>query len=103
MGPKGFKVKYITNGELYTKKVKEDYKNIINSNFKEIYKFQTEKIDPFFLNYTFDGKKVMNVSKNLIKRIRLCEIMLNEEDQNVADSREAVNSNKKITCPPKST
>ena len=80
MGPKGFKVKYIHKGQLYTNKVKEDYHSIVNSIFKEIYKFETQKVDAFFLNYTLEGKKVVNVSKNLIKRIRLCEIMLNEED-----------------------
>lgn len=77
MGPKGFKVQYIHDGKLYTKKVKNDYQEIINSNFKEIFKFETQKMDAFFLNYTMDGKKIMNISKNLVKRIRLCEIMLN--------------------------
>lgn len=38
-----------------------------------------KKPDPFFLNYTFENKKISNVSKNLIKRIRLCEIMLVED------------------------
>lgn len=74
------KIKYYHNGELYTTKVKNDYHHIIESEFKEIYKFETNKIDPFFLNYTYEGKKLSNASKNLIKRIRLCEIMLNEED-----------------------
>ena len=69
---KGSKIKYVHNGQLYTNKVKEDYSSIINSSFKEIYKFDTQKVDAFFLNYTIDGKKIMNVSKNLIKRIRLC-------------------------------
>ena len=52
MGPKGFKVKYIHKGQLYTKKVKEDYHSIVNSIFKEIYKFETQKVYAFFLNYT---------------------------------------------------
>ena len=69
---KGSKIKYVHNGQLYTNKVKEDYSSIINSSFKEIYKFDNQKVDAFFLNYTIDGKKIMNVSKNLIKRIRLC-------------------------------
>ena len=72
MGPRSLKVKYIHNGKLYTVKVKEDYKNIIQSKFKEIYKFDTNKIDAFFINYSYDGKKISNVSKNLVKRIRLC-------------------------------
>ncbi len=72
LASKIFKVKYIHNGELYTSKVKADYQKIVNSNFKEIYKFDTKKTDAFFLNYTVDGKKIMNVSKNLIKRIRVC-------------------------------
>ena len=33
------KVKYIHNGELYSKKIKKDYYDIINSEFKDIYKF----------------------------------------------------------------
>lgn len=80
MGPKSLKVKYLHNGKLYTSKVKEDYKKIIDSKFNEIYKFDKQKTDAFFLNYSCDGKKISNVSKNLVKRIRLCEIMLNEED-----------------------
>lgn len=87
LGPKGFKVRYIHQGQLYTNKVKEDYTHIINSQFKEIYKFDTQKTDAFFLNYMIDGKKIMNVSKNLIKRIRLCQIMLNEENQNLQESK----------------
>lgn len=67
------------NGQPYPNKVKADYLEIINSPFKQIYKFETKKTDAFFLNYTVDGKKIMNVSKNLIKRIRVCELMLNEE------------------------
>ena len=72
MGPRSLKVKYIYNGKFYTVKVKEDYKKIIQSKFKEIYKFDTNKIDAFFINYSYDGKKISNVSKNLVKRIRLC-------------------------------
>lgn len=34
MGPMGFKVKYVHNDDLYTKKVKNDYQTIINSRFK---------------------------------------------------------------------
>lgn len=52
---------------------------MINSKINQIYYFEEKKPDPFFLNYTIEGKKISNVSKNLIKRIRLCEIMLADD------------------------
>jgi hypothetical protein len=101
MGPKGFKVNYFYQGKMYTKKIKEDYNTIINSSFKEIYNFDGKKTDVFFLNYTFDGKKVMNVSKNLIKRIRLCEIMLNEDNEASSEKRVSPGTNRPMLTPPK--
>ena len=76
MASKHTKVCFKHQGSLYTVKIKEDYKDIANSKFNETYKFDEKKVDAFFLNYTFEGKKISNVSKNLVKRIRLCEIML---------------------------
>ena len=81
MGPRSLKVKFLYNKSLYINKIKEDYKKITESKFNEIYKFDKAKVDAFFLNYTCDGKKISNVSKNLVKRIRLCEIMLHEEEE----------------------
>ena len=101
MGPKGFKVKYIHNGKLYTQKVKSDYYDIINSSFNEIYKFESQKVDPFFLNVTVDGKKIGNVSKNLVKRIRMCEIMLNEDDDEAPVEVKRTPMIEKIKTPPR--
>jgi hypothetical protein len=60
----------------------DDYKNIASSRITEVYGFGLEqkKHDVFFINYTFEGKKMSVVSKNIIKRIRLCEMLLAEED-----------------------
>ena len=39
------------------------------------------------MNYTFEGKKMSLVSKSIIKRIRLCEMLL-AEDENEAEGEE---------------
>lgn len=53
-------------------KINEDYQIIALSKVNEVYGFDPKKPDVFFLNYTFDGKKMSIVSKSIIKRIRLC-------------------------------
>jgi hypothetical protein len=50
----------------------EDYRFVISTRVAEVYGFEQKKTDVFFLNYTFEGKKMSVVSKNIIKRIRLC-------------------------------
>lgn len=60
------------DGKSYMLKILDDYHRIINSRINEIYSFDDKKPDPFFLNYTLENKKISNVSKNLVKRIRLC-------------------------------
>lgn len=75
------RVKFVENRKAYLTKIKEDYRSITNSKLKEIYHFEEGKLDVFFLNYLCEGKKISNVSKNLIKRIRLCEKMLNESEE----------------------
>ena len=53
---------------------------ITSCKLKEVYDFEGKKHDVFFLNYTFEGKKMSVVSKSIIKRIRLCEMLLAEDE-----------------------
>ena len=76
MLPRNVKLKYSVNGRSYLLKIIQDYKNIVASKLAEVYVFDAKKHDVFFLNYTFEGKKMSVVSKSIIKRIRLCEMLL---------------------------
>lgn len=78
--PRNFKLRYITNGRSYFSKIIEDYRTISTSKLGEVYGFDLKKPDVFFLNYTFEGKKMSIVSKSIIKRIRLCEMLLVEDE-----------------------
>lgn len=77
--PRNFKLRYLINGKSYLQKIIEDYKGIANSKLVDLYVFDVKKHDVFFLNYTFEGKKMSIVSKSIIKRIRLCEMLLSED------------------------
>ena len=77
---RNIKLKYLVNGKSYMLKIIEDHKNIINSTLNNVYAFEQKKLDVFFLNYTFEGKKISIVSKSIIKRIRLCEMLLTEDE-----------------------
>ena len=81
--PKQVKVKYLYNGKCYMAKIVNDYMDLMNSRLQEIYVFEQKKHDYFFLHYTYEGKKMSLVSKSIIKRIRLCEMLLveNEDEQ----------------------
>lgn len=74
--PKNYKLKYAVNGKSYLSKIIDDYKLISASKLVDVYAFDDKKPDVFFLNYTFEGKKLSIVSKSIVKRIRLCEILL---------------------------
>ena len=50
---------------------------------------------------TVDGKKIGNVSKNLVKRIRMCEIMLNEDDEETQVEVKRTPMIEKIKSPPR--
>lgn len=52
-----------------------------NSKLQIHYGF-AEKSDPFFLNITVQNKKLFNVSKNLVKRVKACESMIEESYKN---------------------
>ena len=77
---KKVKPNYIYQGKNYMSKIMQDFYKITTSKINQIYLFEDKKPDAFFLNYTLDGKKISNVSKNLVKRIRLCQIMLIEDN-----------------------
>lgn len=70
--PRNAKLTFTHNGRPYLPKIVEDYHAIVNSRIAEVYSFDLKKPDVFFLNYSLRGKKISNVSKNIIKRIRLC-------------------------------
>jgi len=70
--PRNAKLRYVTNGKSYLSKIMEDYKTVATSKLSEVYVFDDKKHDVFFLNYTFEGKKMSIVSKSIVKRIRLC-------------------------------
>jgi len=70
--PRNVKLRYIVNGRSYLLKIINDYKGIVESKLAEVYSFEQKKHDVFFINYTFEGKKMSVVSKSIIKRIRLC-------------------------------
>jgi len=70
--PRNVKLRYIVNGRSYLLKIIDDYKGIVESKLAEVYSFEQKKHDVFFINYTFEGKKMSVVSKSIIKRIRLC-------------------------------
>lgn len=67
----------------------EDYRFVISTRVAEVYGFEQKKTDVFFLNYTFEGKKMSVVSKNIIKRIRLCQMLLSEEDNPEPEQEES--------------
>lgn len=78
--PRNYRLRYIANGRSYFAKIIDDYKTITTSKLGEVYAFDLKKPDVFFLNYTFEGKKMSIVSKSIVKRIRLCEMLLVEEE-----------------------
>jgi hypothetical protein len=78
--PRNMRLRYVTNGRSYFSKIIEDYKSISASKLGEVYAFDLKKPDVFFLNYTFEGKKMSIVSKSIIKRIRLCEMLLVDDE-----------------------
>ena len=51
--------------------------------------FDVKKHDVFFLNYTFEGQKMSIVSKSIIKRILLCEMLLSEDDNQDLEEEES--------------
>ncbi len=57
--------------------MKKDYAEIVESRFKEIFAF-SDKVDLFFVNVTVGGKKPM-ISKTFMKRIKMCESIIQEE------------------------
>ena len=87
--PKQVKIKYLYNGKCYMGKIVSDYMELMGSRLQEVYVFEQKKHDYFFLHYTYEGKKMSLVSKSIIKRIRLCEMLLaeSEEDEEPADSK----------------
>jgi hypothetical protein len=83
--PKNYRLRYAVNGKSYLSKIIDDYKLISASKLLDVYVFDDKKPDVFFLNYTFEGKKMSIVSKSIVKRIRLCEILLSEEDNQIPE------------------
>jgi hypothetical protein len=53
---------------------------LLQTKLTQVYVFDSKRNDVFFLNYTFEGKKMSIVSKSIIKRIRLCEMLLSEDE-----------------------
>lgn len=51
---------------------------------------------------TVESKKISNVSKNLIKRIRMCEIMLNEDNESTVETKRTPLI-EKIKSPPRNS
>ena len=72
MLPRNTKLRYLLNGKSYMPKFIEDYKMVTATRVAEVYGFEHKRPDVFFLNYTFEGKKMSVVSKNILKRIRYC-------------------------------
>lgn len=69
-------------------KIISDHVEMVSSKLQEVYVFDAKKNDYFLLHYTFEGKKMSVVSKSIIKRIRLCEMLLaevqGEEEEDVS-------------------
>ena len=79
MIPRGLKIRYMHGNKSYLQKIIDDYKGITTSKLSSIFMFDTKKVDAFLINYTLEGKKII-VPKSNIKRIRLCEMVLNETE-----------------------
>jgi hypothetical protein len=87
--PRNTKLRYLANGKSYMPKFIEDYKMITATRIAEVYGFEQKRPDVFFLNYTFEGKKMSVVSKNILKRIRYCEMLLAEEEGQEVEEEES--------------
>lgn len=74
---KPIKVEYRYEGENYFQRMRRDYNDIIASKFSELYTF-SDKTDMFFVNATIAGKKLIPVSKTFLKRIKMCETVIQE-------------------------
>jgi hypothetical protein len=57
--------------------MKRDYTSITSSSFKDVYTF-SDKLDLFFTSVTSNGKKLMPISKPFMKRIKMCETVIQE-------------------------
>lgn len=71
-------VEYKLEGEGYFHRMRRDHADIVSSKFSGTYTF-AERGDLFFTNVQVGGKKLMPISKPFLKRIKMCETVIQEE------------------------